>query len=94
MISRSKLLASLEISVGPKIMKLISENMIDNVLNVKVLPRFSQWYPKIYDVRIHIEDAIPFRDYSGKIHFIVVEFERKLRFSDVLKNFSLKNVSR
>ena len=67
MISRTRLLASLEISVGPKIMGLISENMINNVLNVKVLPRFSQWYPKIYEVRIHKEDAIPFRNYSGKI---------------------------
>lgn len=67
MVSRSELIRELRREISPHILRLLSEEFINEVLEDSVLPNFSDWYPLLCDIRITKENALPYRDYNGKI---------------------------
>jgi len=67
MISKTTLLTNLKLRIGPKLMSILSNDFIDEVLYMRTLPRFSDWYPQLYDIKLTADDAIPMRGYSGRI---------------------------
>lgn len=68
MISRSKLMSKLKRELSPQVYNILPESFINEILYDEALKRFSDWYPVLCDVRITGDDAIPFRDYSGRIY--------------------------
>lgn len=67
MISKTKLLENLRIEIGSKLFDLLSNEFIDKILYLRVLPRFSDWYPLLCKIKITKDCAIPYRDYNGRI---------------------------
>ena len=67
MISRSELMRKLKRELSPHIYSMLSEEFIEEILYDEALKRFSDWYPLLCDIRIVQDDAIPYRDYSGRI---------------------------
>ena len=67
MISRTKLLENLRIEIGSKVFDLLTNEFINKILYMRVLPRFSDWYPLLCKIRINKSCAVPFQNYNGKI---------------------------
>lgn len=68
MISRSELIRKLIREISPQVFRLCSEAFINEVLYDEVLPNFSDWYPLLCDIKITKDDAIPYKDYNGRIY--------------------------
>ena len=67
MISRSQLMGKLRRELSPPVFKILPESFINEILHDEALKRFSDWYPLLCDIRITADNAIPYRDYSGRI---------------------------
>lgn len=67
MISKTRLLENLRIDIGSKLFELLSSEFIDRILYMRVLPRFSDWYPLLCRIRIGRKDAVPYKNYDGRI---------------------------
>jgi len=67
MISKSELVRKLKRSVGDKIFRLVTNEFIDEILEDETLDVFSEYYPLLVNVRLTKNDAIPYRDYNGKL---------------------------
>lgn len=65
MITRSMLYSRLKKQLGSKLLRLISEDLINEVLNMETLPTFSDYYPLLVSMKIKASDAIQYTDYNG-----------------------------
>lgn len=68
MISKSELYRKLRREVGDQIFHLVSESFIEEVIHDESLRLFSEYYPLLVSVLITRADAVPYRDYNGKVY--------------------------
>ena len=68
MISKSELCRKYKRELGDQIFHLISESFIEEVLHDESLRVFSDYYPQLVSILIRAQDAIPYRDYNGKVY--------------------------
>ena len=67
MISKTKLLENLRIDLGSRLFELLSLDFINKILYMRVLPRFSDFYPLLCMIRITKREAVPFRTWNGQV---------------------------
>ena len=67
MISKSELMRALKRELGTATFRLVTEQMVDEVLHDETLMTFSEFYPLLIDVQVTRDMAIPFQSYSGKL---------------------------